>query len=241
MTKTYDSTVSAVQQSGQLQITPLSKTGEHWGGYVSVQKWNLTGARATVQLVQATSSTTHAETNFTLSIDANNWYRFKVENGTLYFYQDVGGNKTEVTVPYDPTQHKWLRLRHDSLDRIIWETSADGINWTARRTQQRALSITALNIELQAGTYQSEKSPGKAIFDNFTLETNPASTSSLNFIMSDSLTDTLLAILAYDTGFGDDKNLEDSMRGRTNRLPGQLNKSSTWLEGFSFERVDGYG
>jgi hypothetical protein len=237
VTKPYDSAISTIQQSGQLQITAVNKTGEHFGGYLSVNKWNLTGARASVQLVQATSSTTDAETNFTLSIDANNWYRFKVENGTLYFYKDVGGLKTSVTIPYNSTQHKWLGLRHDASDRIIWETSPDGVNWTARRTENRALPITALNIELQAGTYQSEQSPGKAIFDNFTLESNPLSSASLNFVTGDAMTGALLAILA----FGDDQKLEDSMRGQTNLSFGTLDESPAWLKDLRFDRAAGYG
>jgi hypothetical protein len=220
-----------------LQITPVNRTGQHFGGYVSVNKWNLTGASASVQLVQATASATHAETNFTLSVDANNWYRFKVENGTLAFQQNVAGTKTVVTIPYDATQHKWLRLRHDALDRIIWETSSDGVNWTARRTVQRAFAITALNIELQAGTYQSEKSPGKALFDNFTLETNPSSSASLNFATGDRLTNTLLAIMAR----GYDKSLEDSARGQTDGLLGLLIESPDRPPGSSSARAAGDG
>ena len=155
-----------------MQISPLSGVaGDHFAGYVSVNKWNLTGAVASVQLVQPASNLDGTETNFYLSLDGNNWYRFAVESGSLYFYQNVGGSKTYLVIPYDATRHKWLRLRHDpATDFILWETSPDNVSWTVQRTEARRLPITSLNIELMAGTYQAVVAPGAAIFDNFVLQ-----------------------------------------------------------------------
>src|SRR5947209_7109210 len=173
VSKTFDPAVSVRQQNGQLQISPLAGVGgDHFAGYVSLNRWNLTGATASVQLVQAASNVDGTETNFYLSVDSNNWYRFAVESGSLYFYQNVGGSKTYVVVPYDATQHKWLRLRHDpATDSVVWETSADNASWTVQRTEARQLPITSLSIGLMAGTYQAVSAPGTAIFDNFVLQT----------------------------------------------------------------------
>jgi hypothetical protein len=172
VSKPFDPAVSVRQQNGQLQISPLSGVaGDHFAGYVSLNKWNLTGAVATVQLVQPASSAGGNETNFYLSVDSINWYRFKVEAGTIYFYQDVGGAKTYLILPYDATQHKWLRLRHDpATDSVVWETSPDNASWTVQRTEARQFPITSLNVELIAGTYQAVGAPGTAIFDNFVLQ-----------------------------------------------------------------------
>src|SRR2546423_3255431 len=229
VSKPFDPAVSVRQQNGQLQISPLGGVGgDHFAGYVSVNRWNLTGAVASVQLVQPSSSAVGNETNFYLSIDSSNWYRFKVEEGTLYFYQDVGGIKTFVVVPYDATQHKWLRLRHDpATDSVVWETSPDNASWTVRRTEARQLPITSLNIELLAGTYQAVSAPGTAVFDNFVLQSlaatpTPTPTPTPTSLPAPVPSPTLNA------GFGDDFN--DNSRDTTKWNVGVFSKDSSQFD-----------
>jgi len=166
--QTYSASVARSQASSQLTITPLANTsGQKYAGYVSAQVWDLTGCAACVQVVQPTSTTSSANTIFALSIDSANWYRVIQEGASVYFQKNVNGTKTSVSVAWS-TQTAWWRIRHDaSNDNIVWETSADGLNWTARRSELRELDVMGLNAELVAGTYGAVAAPGAAIFANF--------------------------------------------------------------------------
>jgi hypothetical protein len=94
-----------------------------------------------------------------------------VEQGWLLCEQVVQGVRTSTKVPYNPAQHRFWRIRHDAAaDRILFETSADRATWTTRRAVARQLPITALKVELSAGTWEPISAPGTAIFDNFRLE-----------------------------------------------------------------------
>jgi PKD repeat protein len=126
-----------------------------------------------VEVVQATLNS--ANTVFALGTDSNNWYRFVIEDGQLYFQQKINGVKSSASIAYDGLQQRHWRLRHDQgSDQIVFETSGDGTVWTARRSVARQLAITALRVELDAGTWGAVTTAGKAIFDNFILVSNSA-------------------------------------------------------------------
>src|SRR5207237_823917 len=137
--------------------------------------YNLTNAKASVEVLQTAVS--GADTIFAIGTDSNNWYRFCVEDGQLYFQDKVGGVKSSTNLTYNSTQHHYWRFRHNQTgDQMVFETSADNVNWIVQRTINRQLSITGLRVELDAGTFSAIGSPGKAIFDNFTMAANSAST-----------------------------------------------------------------
>ena len=171
--ETWDEQVTVVEQGGRLEITPrASETGKHYNGYLSVDSWNATNARASVEVVQAAEGA--AETIFSLGVDGNNWFRFAAQAGQLLLQTRVGGVDTLSSMAYDAAQHRWWRLRHDRREeQVIFETSADGAAWVPRRGVPRKLSLTALTVELGAGSASSVGAPGKAVFDNFALESNP--------------------------------------------------------------------
>lgn len=170
----FDAGVTVAEQGGRLEITPLADAdGAHFNGYVSVSGWNLTDARASVEVAQASDGV--AQTFFTLAADANNWFRFLVEAGRLNFQTRVGGALISPGVTHDAAAQRFWRLRHEARgDRIIFETSGDGSKWVERRALARPFAVTSLTIELGAGTAASVSAPGKAVFDNFRMESNPA-------------------------------------------------------------------
>jgi hypothetical protein len=172
--ESWDQQVTALEKRQQLEITPLSNAGgRHYNGYLSVSNWNLTDARATVVLVQA--ATGAAQTMFTLSADGNNWFRFLLEDGKLSFQASVSGGLTSTQFATGRTLPRFWRLRHErSADQIFFETSADNLTWSVERSVSRQISLTAMTIELNAGTSAKVAAPGTAIFDNFALEANPA-------------------------------------------------------------------
>lgn len=170
----FDDKVTVAETGGRLEITPRSSASvKAYNGYVSAASWNLTDARATVEVVQTT--TNKGQTVFTLALDANNWFRFLFESAKLNFQTKIGGAETSTNIPADAAQQRFWRLRHERVgDRVIFETSADGAKWAVRREVPRQFSIKSMTIELNAGTPSSVASPGKAVFDGFALESNPA-------------------------------------------------------------------
>lgn len=170
----FDSNVAVAEQGGRLEITPLtSATGSHFNGYVSVSGWNLTDASAAVEVAQTVAGA--AQTIFTLAADSNNWFRFLVEGGRLSFQSRAGGAESSPSVAHVPAEQRFWRLRHERRDdKVVFETSGDGLTWVARRELARPFAVTSLLIELGAGTASSVAAPGKAVFDNFRMESNPA-------------------------------------------------------------------
>jgi hypothetical protein len=170
----FDTNVAVAETGGRLEITPLTNaTSGHYNGYVSVAGWNLTAARAAVEVVQAAAGA--SQTFFTLAFDANNWLRFQVESGLLNFQSRVGVSLTSPNIAHDPAQHRFWRLRHERRsDKVFFETSADGAKWVERRSMARPFAITSVLVELGAGSAAKVPAPGKAVFDNFRMESNPA-------------------------------------------------------------------
>jgi len=80
----FDDKVTVAETGGRLEITPRTSAGvKAYSGYVSAASWNLTDARATVEVIQTT--TNKGQTVFTLALDANNWFRFLFESAKLNF------------------------------------------------------------------------------------------------------------------------------------------------------------
>jgi hypothetical protein len=169
----FDANVNVAERNGRLEITPLDAGGKHYNGYVSVAGWNLSDARASVEVAQTASGA--AQTFFTLAADSNNWFRFLVEGGRLNFQTRAAGAESSPSVGFDAAQHRFWRLRHDrQADQIFFETSGDGAAWAVRRSVARLFAVTSLLVELNAGTASKVAAPGKAVFDNFRMESNPS-------------------------------------------------------------------
>lgn len=168
-----DILVSVLQINGRLEITPRAGVrGKHYNGYASTSEWDLTDAQATVEVVQTPAST--ASMTFALAVDTENWYGFVVENGTLYCQSKVNGVKSPKRIPYNASQHRFWRLRHDPATKLLlWETSADKVTWIINNAETPQVPLTNLYVTLSAGSYQLIKQPGTAVFDNFQLVRNP--------------------------------------------------------------------
>ncbi len=154
----FDSQVNVTQGGGHLVITPRSNvSGPHYNGYVSVNAFNMTGGKASVQVFQPASG--GADTIFGLSSDADNFARFIVHTrgapsslapitrerdgiarpldvtmDQLIFQVKIAGQlqpDPPASIPYDPAQHQFLRFRHEpSTNSIVFETSPNNINFT---------------------------------------------------------------------------------------------------------------
>lgn len=169
-----DETMEVVERNERLEIVTKSASTRRYNGYLSAVTWNMTNARASVKAAQVSQTTANlAESIFTISADTNNWYRFIARGGKLLFQRRLSGADDHVEVNYDITQHLFWRFRHDRpRDEIIFETRGENTGWTRQRALRRQFPITAMTIELGAGTSQS--TPVQTIaFDDFLMESNP--------------------------------------------------------------------
>jgi hypothetical protein len=167
----------------RFEIGPLLQNtgGSNYRGVRSVNTYNFTNSYAYVDLVQAPASTTQGDAMFTIGINVDNYYRIYVSGGNLIGQKKIAGTKTTLfTIPYDSTNHRFLRIRHDAgsmiLDTAPNNSGAPGA-WTQRYTEMwnTAVSLTAIIFELKGGTWQAEgNAAGKVIFDNFAFGSNTA-------------------------------------------------------------------
>lgn len=168
---------TVVQETGgQLHITPrINVDGVNINGYMTANSFDFHNSWASVEVVQATSSTAGAETYLYVGLDANNWYRIvrgdPPPDGKLYFQWVVNGGAVQESTtkpPYDPVQHRFWRIRHDRVsDWIFFETSPDGVTWTTQHGMPRLFTNVGLKINIAAGTHKLIPDPGTATFDNF--------------------------------------------------------------------------
>ena len=163
-----DSLVTVSETGGQLVITPRSgQTGLHYNGLISSRTYNFTRGIIFVEVAEVTQG--GANTKITFGADNTNKIKMEAESGRLHMSLVVGNSDTGVaSIPYDSGAHRWWRIRHvASGDTIRFDTSPDGITWTQRHSIARgSLNITAGKVNLSAGTWNSQSSPGRARFDN---------------------------------------------------------------------------
>ena len=169
----------AVQETTGLQVGPLKQNvdGSHYNGIRSATAFNFTGAYAYVQLAQAPSSSTAGDAFFTIGLNVDNCYRMYVESGNLIVQSKIGAAKqTLLTIAYNPTNHAFWRIRHDSsTGLVVFEVAPSNAGapgtWVQLFSQAwntSAVPLSSVNFELKGGTWRIEaNNPGTVIFDNF--------------------------------------------------------------------------
>lgn len=165
----YDTTIPVSETSGRLQISPRTGVdGDHYAGYVSAATYDFSGMAAAVEVPQA--ATGAADTILAVVRDSQNFAFIVVEEGMLYFDRCTAGSRSISGIPYSATNHRWWRLRHDvATNRIHFETSANGTSWTSQRNDAVSFPISALRMEISAGTGTVVPATLSAQFDNFSL------------------------------------------------------------------------
>lgn len=176
-----NSVVTALEQNQRLEIAPAPQlTG--YNGFSSASSIDFTNASAAVEVVQSTVG--NSETHLQVGISDTNNIITVVSGGNIIFQYSVNGARSRTYVPYDPAQHRFWRIRHDiGGDEIVWETSANNVNWVVQRTAPRPLALTSMRVRLIAGKWTNTDSttPGTAIFDNLKVERTPLLLTTDNF------------------------------------------------------------
>jgi hypothetical protein len=166
--ETFDPHVAVDQSQGLLSITPVAhRSGAHFNGYVSIPSFDLNACSIAVQLRRAAAG---ASTIFAAAVDAGNWRGFRIEGGQLIIESHTDGRVAAKKIPYDSTQHRFLRLRTSNVAPVVvWETSADGTNWNPEYVETESVRLAAARIVLSAGTTKSNAT-GPAAFAGVIVE-----------------------------------------------------------------------
>ncbi|HJT66463.1 MAG TPA: proprotein convertase P-domain-containing protein [Pyrinomonadaceae bacterium] len=166
------------ETSHELEIGPLllNASGSHYRGIRSVNSYDFTGASAYVELVQPADQAGTADAMFTVGGNVDHYYRIFVNGGSLLGHRKVAGVRTTIfQLPYDPVNHRYLRIRHDATtNSVVFETAPSSGSgpgtWTVRYTEawNSSIPLATTLFELKGGTWQPEtNAPGKVVFDNF--------------------------------------------------------------------------
>lgn len=159
--------------AGQLKIVPTAA----YPGIYSATTWDFTSSALSVNLVQA-PNVGNGTSSITMNVSpsTNNSISILVEGTNLVFRETVANVKSDTSIAYSAVNHKWLRIREASGS-VFWDTSPDGLNWTQQRTKSTTLVLTTVTINIFAGFYGTEPTPGSSILDDLNLTVVPLSAS----------------------------------------------------------------
>lgn len=149
-----------------------SQLTAQYAGYESRSTYDLTASSIKIEVVYINRSEVINITSleiFPILVRQNstNYYSFLINSsGNLLAYKKVAGvGATVASTTFNLNTHKWLRIREDS-GTTYWDYSTDGTTWSNLGSEATAITITALSVELQVGTYAVETTQTTIILDN---------------------------------------------------------------------------
>ena len=147
-----------------------------YSGLSSVATYDLTGSEIYVQLVSAGTQTLASwQCALVLQQDSNDAIQFLVGNGTLVAQKLSGGSYSSISsTTYNSTNMQWLRVREAS-GTTYFDYSANGTSWTNFTSTADFVTLTALTVIIECGTYSTETSSTTGEWNN--LNTPPSGTS----------------------------------------------------------------
>lgn len=159
---------------------PTAPSGTAFGygdvsGYFSKNSYNMIDGSVYFELVQADTSGTQGDTEFWLTkskLDMDNLFSLYAYNGDLAFNEVVNGvwGNLAFTVPYDPVQHRFFKISHQSASNILTiESSPDNVTWITLGSITPVLSMDNMYVGLTGIFWGADPTPGTVIYDNFVL------------------------------------------------------------------------
>lgn len=178
-----------------------------FNAYATAEEWTLEESEARCQLFPPAAGGAAAEawaqlliTSATGGTDAI--IEVNAASGTLGMAVRVGFfDPGFATLPYDPVAHAWLRIR-EAGGNLHWETSADGITWTTRRTETSPAWVADVDLQVQLISHRDGGVDDFAEFDNFNITPSTAVFADLQDDFDDNVVDTTKWSDNYNTGPG---------------------------------------
>jgi len=115
-------------------------------------------------------TTGRAITAFMVIAGQDSWYAFAVTNGNLTFVAREQGKNLGSSLPLDPSEHRQWRFRHDQASNTLyWETRSPEGEWSVRHSSHPQGPLSAISLELAAGTSAGVGDPGVASFEDISV------------------------------------------------------------------------
>jgi hypothetical protein len=154
------------EDAGSLDVQLAAGVGRVYNGIESRGRYDMVTGNAMVDVVPA-SQEVGVETLFSVDLDSTTGYSMSAYAGRLHLIVHTSGGVTNSTaIDYDPTAHRYWRIRHDAAGTMELETSPDATTWTSQRSAPLPRLPTGVTVTLLAGTYidQGVTDPGVAYF-----------------------------------------------------------------------------
>ena len=152
----------------------LSVTGtgdpDSWCGYNTGKRYDLRGSAVSVEVLGALAGDTASTFLKVVPFNETKAVQFVLEDDSLVISTRDGSWNALARIDYDPVAHRWWRLR-EQRDAVIWETSPNGSDWTLVAQIPAFLDLSAVTLEIGAGTWANSEPPqlGEARFDNLNI------------------------------------------------------------------------
>jgi hypothetical protein len=171
----YNGTGNTVTETNSQVTIVLSGTSGAYSAYSAspaAPAYDLTNSYASVQACVVSPDTATSTQNYMkVAAASNNYLAIGKQGANLYMQMQTAGVDSTTNITFDRVQHSWWRLQGSGTD-ILFQTSPDGFRWTTQRTVTPSFGFTAVWLEVGAGTFALETTPGSFVFDNFN---NPVS------------------------------------------------------------------
>ncbi|GHD70195.1 hypothetical protein GCM10010317_076990 [Streptomyces mirabilis] len=163
-----------VTESGGRAHVPC---GTGYAGYQTAYSWTMAGATFFVAVTTVPAASTATEAYASVFVNAPDiatsgirvGFVINTVTGLLKFSSETGYyDPGAVTVTYNATTHKFLRLREDGTN-VYWDTSPDGSTWTNQRTLATPAWVTASidTCALDLSAHRDAGTPDEAQYDLF--------------------------------------------------------------------------
>lgn len=164
---TNNGTGNTLSEATQALVITLGGTSGQYSYYDQTSAtYDLTSSYV---LVRVTSVPINAASNTQMFIkiyrDGTNYLTIGKNGSNLLMQSVTAGVDSSTTTTYLDGQMGWWRIRNEGSN-ILWETSATGRDWVTRRTLANPWVITTVGIQLGAGSFGADSSPGTATFDS---------------------------------------------------------------------------
>jgi hypothetical protein len=158
------------ETNGRLEIRPESNVAQSYGKYRSAVAYDLTQSEIRVELVRVLRLHECYLSAYNGSLSTGDFVALTVAGGYVSAGRRGQGVYTLLAfIPYDPSVHRWLRLR-ERAGTINYEASGNGSTWTPIATAGTPPNMASVTLEIAAGAFQAKPSPGFAVFDNFNVQ-----------------------------------------------------------------------
>lgn len=168
----YDAFCDRGVNQGHFYVTPLANTPQAWVDLSSNATYDLTECGVIVQLRSALSQA-EPSSQTALQLWPSSWTNsvaIMVEGGQIGARQVTDNSETTLSsIAYEPTNHKWLRLRGHG-GQLYFEASKDTTSWTILHAIAAPDYLDSTHVVLSAGTwFAGMATPGTAEFDRVNL------------------------------------------------------------------------